>query len=117
MNREAVVTICFGFPALIKKRIGLKKIPPPIPTTPEIKPNIPPIKTETITGIFLKTSSFSSNDLNLNNNYIPAIIKTTHNMTSKKSFYIGKDPPIKASGIDPNRYGINNFKLRFPALI
>ena len=43
MNNEAAVTICFGLPAFIKKRIGLKNIPPPIPTTPEIKPNIPPI--------------------------------------------------------------------------
>ena len=42
IKSEAVVTICFGFPALIKKSIGLKKIPPPIPTTPETKPRIPP---------------------------------------------------------------------------
>ena len=53
INREAEVTICLGLPALIKKSIGLKKIPPPIPTTPEIKPKIPPIKTEIVTGTFL----------------------------------------------------------------
>ena len=41
INREAEVTICLGLPALIKKRIGLKNIPPPIPTTPDINPNIP----------------------------------------------------------------------------
>ena len=57
MNREAVVTMCFGFPALIRKSIGLKKIPPPIPTIPDINPKIPPIKIETNTGIFLKFSS------------------------------------------------------------
>ena len=45
--------MCLGLPALIKKSIGLKKIPPPIPTTPEIKPKIPPIKIEIATGIFL----------------------------------------------------------------
>ena len=53
INKEAVVTICLGFPALIKKRIGLKNIPPPIPTTPETKPNTPPIGTEIKVGIFL----------------------------------------------------------------
>ena len=31
-------------PALIKKRIGLKNIPPPIPTIPDTKPKIHPIK-------------------------------------------------------------------------
>ena len=36
INNEAEVTICLGLPALIKNNIGLKKIPPPIPTAPEI---------------------------------------------------------------------------------
>ena len=31
----------------------IKKIPPPIPTTPEINPKVPPIKIEICTGIFL----------------------------------------------------------------
>ena len=53
INNEVVVTICFGLAALIKKSIGLKKIPPPIPTIPETKPNEPPIKIETVIGIFL----------------------------------------------------------------
>jgi len=53
INNEAVVTICLGLPALIKKSIGLKKIPPPIPTMPEMNPNTPPIKIETGIGIFL----------------------------------------------------------------
>ena len=43
----------FGLPALIRKSIGLKKIPPPIPTMPEMNPNTPPIKIETGIGIFL----------------------------------------------------------------
>ena len=43
INNEAVVTICFGFPALIKNKIGLKKIPPPIPTIPDMNPKIHPI--------------------------------------------------------------------------
>ena len=42
MNKEAVVAITFGFSAFIKKRIGLKKIPPPIPTIPETRPMIAP---------------------------------------------------------------------------
>ena len=43
----------FGFAALIKNKIGLKKIPPPIPTIPDKKPRIPPMKTEIEKGIDL----------------------------------------------------------------
>ena len=43
MNKEAVVIMIFGFSALSKNKIGLKKIPPPIPTTPEMNPNALPI--------------------------------------------------------------------------
>ena len=43
INNEAAVTICLDLPALSKNKIGLKKIPPPIPTIPEKKPNKPPI--------------------------------------------------------------------------
>ena len=53
INREDVVTICLGFPALNKKRIGLKKIPPPIPTTPDTNPIDAPINNDNIFGIFL----------------------------------------------------------------
>ena len=53
INNEAAVAMCFGLPARNKNKIGLKKIPPPIPTTPEINPNIPPIKTEIIVEVFL----------------------------------------------------------------
>ena len=53
INTDAVVTMCFGFAALSRKSIGLKKIPPPIPTTPEINPKIHPIIIENIIGIFL----------------------------------------------------------------
>ena len=53
INREAEVIICLGLPALIRKSMGLKKIPPPIPTTPEIKPKTPPIKIEITIGTFL----------------------------------------------------------------
>ena len=52
INNEAVVTICLGLPALIKNKIGLKKIPPPIPTTPEINPKTVPISIEITIGIF-----------------------------------------------------------------
>ena len=43
INKDAEVAICLGYPAFIKKRIGLKKIPPPIPTNPEKKPITEPI--------------------------------------------------------------------------
>ena len=47
INNEAEVTIYLGLPALIKNNIGLKKIPPPIPATPEINPRTAPINIET----------------------------------------------------------------------
>ena len=47
------MTIFLGLSALNKKRIGLKKIPPPIPTTPETKPRIDPIIIEIKKLIFL----------------------------------------------------------------
>ena len=46
INKEAVAAICLGYPAFNRKRIGLKKIPPPIPTIPDNKPNTDPIKIE-----------------------------------------------------------------------
>ena len=39
--------------------------------------------------------------LYLNNSNAPAIGKTTNKSISKNSFSIGKDPPIKANGMDP----------------
>ena len=53
-GRESVLEgVPRGLPALIKNKMGLKKIPPPIPTMPEINPNDPPIKIEINIGIFL----------------------------------------------------------------
>ena len=101
MNKEAAVTICFGLPAFIKKRIGLKKIPPPIPTTPEMKPNIPPIKIEIIIGISLYVLSSSSYDLKFIKSSVPAKAKTKNKKISNKLFSIGKDPPMYARGTDP----------------
>ena len=57
INKDAVVTIFFGLSALSKKRIGLRKIPPPMPTTPEINPSIEPIKIETNKLSFLIITS------------------------------------------------------------
>ena len=42
-----------GLSAFNKNKIGLKNIPPPIPTTPDINPNMPPIIIEIVAGIFL----------------------------------------------------------------
>ena len=53
MKSEAAVTICLGLPAFSKKSIGLKNIPPPIPTIPETKPNAAPINIEIKNGRFL----------------------------------------------------------------
>ena len=46
INNETAVVIYLGFAALNKYKIGPKKIPPPIPTIPETKPKIIPIKKE-----------------------------------------------------------------------
>ena len=46
INNEAVLVICFGYPAFSKNKIGLKNIPPPIPITPETKPIAEPIEKE-----------------------------------------------------------------------
>ena len=43
INNDAVVEIIFGFSALSKNSIGLRKIPPPIPTIPETNPRTEPI--------------------------------------------------------------------------
>ena len=53
---EAVVAISLALPTLINKSIGLKKIPPPIPITPDTNPIDPPIKNEVTLGILLLTS-------------------------------------------------------------
>ena len=76
MNKEAVVAITFGFSAFIKKRIGLKKIPPPIPTIPETRPMIAPIKRLKKELIFFMTKLLFWYDLLFINNNNPAIDKT-----------------------------------------
>ena len=45
--------MCLTVPALNKNKIGLKKIQPPIPTTPDINPKILPVTIEKIIGTFL----------------------------------------------------------------
>ena len=50
-------------------------------------------------------------------NKIPAIERTQNNKISKISFWITNEPPINANGIDPNKKGTNNLKLKFPARI
>ena len=47
INNDAVVEIIFGFYALSRKSIGLRKIPPPIPIIPEINPRTEPIMIDT----------------------------------------------------------------------
>ena len=44
INNEAVLVICFGYPAFFKNKKGLKNIPPPIPIIPETKPIAEPTK-------------------------------------------------------------------------
>ena len=81
INNDALVTIFLGLSAFNKKRIGLKKIPPPIPTTPEMKPRIDPIIIEIKKLIFFITIFFSPYDLLFASNNKPAIDKTINNKT------------------------------------
>ena len=58
INNDAAAAICLGYPAFIRKRIGLKNIPPPIPTTPEKKPIIDPIIIEKKFDTFFNLNFF-----------------------------------------------------------
>ena len=61
INNEAVLVICFGYPAFSKNKIGLKNIPPPIPITPETKPMAEPIEKEKYLLIELNSVIFEGN--------------------------------------------------------
>ncbi len=117
INKDAVVVICFGYPAFIKNRIGLKKIPPPIPTTPEINPITDPIIIDMIFGIlFILILSLLKDLLSINKN-IPAIVKITNNNISNNSLVIGIEAPKNAKGIEPIKKGIIRLKLILPDLM
>ena len=53
MNNDAAVAIFFALSTLINSNMGLKKIPPPIPTTPDTNPIDAPINNDKIFGMFL----------------------------------------------------------------
>ena len=55
------MAICFGYPALIKNKNGLKKMPPPIPTIPEINPIIDPIQNDKNFGNLYYLNIFAIN--------------------------------------------------------
>ena len=101
MNKDAVLVICFGYPAFIKNKIGLKNIPPPIPTKPDIKPIIDPINIDNTSGIFLTIMSFLLKDLLSISKKNPANIKIKKSKISNKFFSIEIDAPIKAKGMEP----------------
>ena len=103
INKDAEVIICLGCPAFIKKRIGLKKIPPPIPINPEKKPMTDPIKIEKIFGILFNLNSLFIKDLLSINNNIPAMVKIKNNIISNRSLEICNEAPKNAKGIDPIR--------------
>ena len=112
INKEAVVAICFGYPAFIKNNNGLKNIPPPIPTIPETKPIIDPIKIDIIFGILFNLIISLLKDLLSINKNIPAITRTINKIISKNSFDTGIEAPKNANGIEPAKYGTNNLRLR-----
>ena len=101
INRDAVLVICFGSPALRRNKIGLKNIPPPIPTNPDINPIIEPIKIETAFETCLIPIWSLLKDLLSNNKKIPAINKIKNSKISNKSLLIEIEAPRKAKGTDP----------------
>ena len=101
INKDAELVICFGYPAFIKNKIGLKKIPPPIPTKPDIKPIIDPINIDNTSGIFLTIMSFLLKDLLSISKKNPANIKIKKSKISNKSLSIEIDAPKKTKGTDP----------------
>ena len=101
INKDAVLVICFGYPAFIKNKIGLKNIPPPIPTKPDIKPIMDPINIDNISGIYLTIMSLLLKDLLSISKKIPANIKIKKSKISNKFFSIEIDAPIKAKGMEP----------------
>ena len=103
INKDAVVVICFGYPAFIRNKNGLKNMPPPIPTIPEINPIKEPIKIDKIFGICFTITWFLLNDLLSINKNIPAITKTKKSKISNNSFPIEIEAPKKAKGMDPKR--------------
>ena len=117
IKSDAAVAMFLALSVLVKNNIGLKNIPPPMPTTPDIKPIVPPIKIAIILGIFLYISIFSSKDLNLISNKVPARAKTIKSKISKNSLSIDREPPMNASGTDDIKYGVNILRLIFPAFI
>ena len=89
-----------------------KNIPPPIPTIPETKPIIDPIKIDIIFGILFNLIISLLKDLLSINKNIPAITRTINKIISKNSFDIGIEAPKNANGIEPAKYGTNNLRLR-----
>jgi hypothetical protein len=116
INSDAAVTICLGYPAFIKNKIGLKNIPPPIPTIPEKNPITDPINIETAFGTEFILISSSLYDLFLINKSIPAINKIINKIISNNSFEIDIEAPKNAKGIEPIKYGISKLRFRFPDL-
>ena len=58
MNNDAAVAMFFALSTLINNNIGLKKIPPPIPTTPDTNPIDAPMNMDNIFGIFINFNVF-----------------------------------------------------------
>ena len=116
MNNDEAVAICFALPALISKSIGLKKIPPPIPTIPEINPIADPIMMDKIFGTLFTLISLLLYDLLSMNKNTPAIIKITNNNISNSSLVISIEAPKNEKGIEPIKYGKSKLKLRLPDL-
>ena len=117
INKDAELVICFGYPDFSKNKIGLKKIPPPIPIKPEKNPIIDPIIIEINFEMGFIVISFFLRDLLSINNNNPAVNKVKNSNISNKFFSIEIEPPIKAKGIDPIRKGVIKLKLIFFEII
>ncbi len=86
IKKDAVEDITFGLSAFSKKSIGLKNIPPPIPTIPEIKPKTDPINKEGMKNNFFILRCLSLYDLLFINNKSPANERIIKSKISNISF-------------------------------
>ncbi len=97
--------------------MGLKNIPPPIPTIPDTNPKIIPIGMEKNRGRDLYIFEWFPYDLKLNNKSKPATASTMNKIISNIFLPISIDPPKNAKGTEPNKYGRRSLIFKLPARI
>ncbi len=114
INNADVAAVNLGSAHFSKRIIGLKNIPPPIPTTPEIKPTAPPVGNAIfILGrVYFKFPSVSDSNFIISRNAaeISAIVRSKPYIC----FGIWIIPPMNAKGMEDSKKGIVSLKEKNP---